>query len=460
MTTQNDPVTQSAPGDLLLTRVFDAPRALVFAAWTDPGQLAQWWGPHGFTNPRCEWDVSPGGLIRVDMRGPDGTVYPMVGAYREIVEPERLVFTAGALDAQGELLFEIMNTVTFAEAGGKTTVTLRTEVLNQTTGAAQHLDGQAEGWSQSLERFGTFLEEVQKEGAAAAAGRELVISRDFDASREMLWEAMTTPVHFVQWWGPQGFSTTVEEMDVRPGGALKFVMHGPDGTDYPNDCVFTEVVKPERVGYSLGGGRKGAPAIHIDTSWTFDALEGGRTRVTIHMEFRTPEDREKVVKEYGAIEGGKQTLGRLAELAAKTPLVIERAFDAPVETVWRAITDNDHIQKWFFELPEFKPEPGFEFQFVVEHDGTTFDHRCRVTEVIPGKKLSYTWRYEGYEGDSLVTFELFPEEGKTRLRLTHEGLHTFPKTPAYARTNFLRGWTSLIGTDLKEAVCPAASPAR
>jgi uncharacterized protein YndB with AHSA1/START domain len=133
-------------------------------------------------------------------------------------------------------------------------------------------------------------------------------------------------------------------------------------------------------------------------------------------------------------------------------VVIERTFNAPVERVWKALTDVAQMRQWYFDLKEFKPEVGFEFQFVVEHEGTTYDHRCKVTEVIPQKKLAYTWRYKGHEGDSLVTFELFADGDKTRLKLTHEGLGTFPKTPAYARENFEKGWTQIIGSELKQFV--------
>ena len=131
-------------------------------------------------------------------------------------------------------------------------------------------------------------------------------------------------------------------------------------------------------------------------------------------------------------------------------VVIERTFDAPVVRVWKAITDVEAMRRWYFDLKEFKPEVGFEFEFIVEHEGTKYHHLCKITEVIPQKKLAYTWRYQGHEGDSLVTFELFPEDGKTRLKLTHEGLETFPKTPSFARKNFMEGWTQIIGTSLKE----------
>jgi uncharacterized protein YndB with AHSA1/START domain len=133
-------------------------------------------------------------------------------------------------------------------------------------------------------------------------------------------------------------------------------------------------------------------------------------------------------------------------------VIIERTFNASVAKVWGALTDVDQMREWYFDLKEFKPEVGFEFQFVVEHEGTTYDHRCKVTEVIPQKKLAYTWRYKGHEGDSLVTFELFADGNETRLKLTHEGLDTFPKTPAYARENFEKGWTQIIGSELKQFV--------
>jgi len=133
-------------------------------------------------------------------------------------------------------------------------------------------------------------------------------------------------------------------------------------------------------------------------------------------------------------------------------VVIERTFAAPVARVWKALTDVGEMKQWYFDLKEFKPEVGFEFEFTVEHKGMTYHHLCKIIEVIPQKKLAYTWRYKGHEGDSLVTLELFANGDKTRLRLTHEGLETFPKTPSFARKNFMEGWTQIIGSSLKEFV--------
>src|ERR1700736_1406457 len=98
--------------ELVITRTFGAPREIVFEMWIDAKHMAQWWGPHGFTNPVCELDVRPGGAIRINMRGPDAAVYPMTGTFREIVRPERLVFTAEALDQSGTAVLEVLNTVT------------------------------------------------------------------------------------------------------------------------------------------------------------------------------------------------------------------------------------------------------------------------------------------------------------------------------------------------------------
>ena len=133
-------------------------------------------------------------------------------------------------------------------------------------------------------------------------------------------------------------------------------------------------------------------------------------------------------------------------------VVVERTLNTPVAKVWKTLTDVDQMRQWYFDLKEFKPEVGFEFEFVVEHEGNTYHHLCRVTEVVPQKRIAYTWRYKGEPGDSLVTFELFEEGQITRVKVTHTGIETFPKTPAYARKNFEAGWTAILGSELKQFV--------
>jgi uncharacterized protein YndB with AHSA1/START domain len=278
----------------IITREFDAPRELVFRAWTDPKQLAQWWGPRGFTNPICEWDVRRGGKIFVVMRAPNGNQYPMGGKFSEIVPPEKLVFTTGALDEKGDLLFEFLHTAIFTERNGKTKLTFHSVVTMTTAEAVRYIGGFEAGMTQSLEK--------------------------------------------------------------------------------------------------------------------------------------------------------------LAKFVKTKPLVVERTFAAPVEKVWKAITDADAMRRWYFDPENFQPRAGCEFRMVVEHQGNIYDHRCRVTEVVPQKKIAYTWRHHGHEGDSLVTMELFREGRKTRLKLTHAGLETFPKTPMFARKNFRQGWNMLIGDSLPDFV--------
>lgn len=132
------------------------------------------------------------------------------------------------------------------------------------------------------------------------------------------------------------------------------------------------------------------------------------------------------------------------------PFVIERVYKAPIEKVWKAITDKDQMKEWYFDLAEFKPEVGFEFSFEGGKDDKTYLHLCKITEVIPGRKLAHSWTYSGYEGYSVVTFELFDEGNETRLKLTHEGLETFPQNnPDFAKENFVQGWTAITGTSLK-----------
>lgn len=132
------------------------------------------------------------------------------------------------------------------------------------------------------------------------------------------------------------------------------------------------------------------------------------------------------------------------------PFIIERTLNAPVEKVWSAITNKKEMKEWYFDLAEFKPEVGFEFEFTGgPPDGIQYIHQCKVTEAIPNKKLTYSWAYKGYEGKSYVTFELFKEGDKTKLKLTHAGLDSFPaNNKDFARTNFEAGWNEIIGKSL------------
>lgn len=146
-------------------------------------------------------------------------------------------------------------------------------------------------------------------GAADANARSIEVSRRFAATRELVWEAFTRPEHIPHWWGPNGFNTTIHEMDVRPGGTWRFMMHGPDGTDYPNRVIYREVVRPERLMYDQDDDGAGRHSFRATVTFVED---GDGTLVTLRLVAPTVEHRDWMVQ-FGAVEGGTQTLARLAD---------------------------------------------------------------------------------------------------------------------------------------------------
>lgn len=133
------------------------------------------------------------------------------------------------------------------------------------------------------------------------------------------------------------------------------------------------------------------------------------------------------------------------------PIIIERTYNASIEKVWKALTDKEQMRHWYFDISDFKPEVDFEFEFIGKgKNGEPFLHKCKITEVIPERKLTHSWRYDGYEGNSFVTFELSADGDKTHVKLTHKGLETLPQIPAFAKENFVEGWTHILGISLKK----------
>ncbi len=133
------------------------------------------------------------------------------------------------------------------------------------------------------------------------------------------------------------------------------------------------------------------------------------------------------------------------------PFVIEQTYNAPIGKVWSALTDHNKMKEWYFTLKDFKPEIGFKFTFEGGSKEKTYIHLCEVTEVIPGKKLTHSWVYQDYPGETYVTWELFDEGDKTHLKLTHTGLETFPQdNKDFSKESFSKGWTYITGTSLKE----------
>src|ERR1041385_6613522 len=311
----------AATNEITATRVFDAPRELVWRMWTDPQHVVHWWGPNGFTNTLHEMDVRPGGAWRFIMHGPDGRDYKNKFIYKEVVKPSRLSYS----HVSGPLFDAVVD---FAEQGGKTVVSVR--MISESAALRDKVVaefGAVEGLHQTLGRLETML------------GRSLVMTRTFDAPRDLVFRAWTDPSHVQQWWGPHGFTNPRCEWDARPGGAIHIDMRGPDGTVYPMPGEFHDVAAPERLVFSSSDVDG---ALQVVTTVTF-ADEGEKTKMRMEaiVVHAAPEAAFAIE---GMEAGWTQTLERLGEDLAET-FVMSRPFDAPRELVWKAWTEEDRLDR-------------------------------------------------------------------------------------------------------------------
>jgi uncharacterized protein YndB with AHSA1/START domain len=231
----------AADREILITRVFDAPRDLVFDAFLDAEHIGEWWGPAGFRMTTHSMDVRPGGEWRFVMHGPDGIDYPNRIVYRRIERPHLLVYAH--LDESGRDFFE--TTATFVEHEGQT----RLEFLGvfPTREARDHAVQRynaIEGGVQTLTRLANYLENVT---GSTRSDVEIVNRRTIDAPIESVFNAYTDPATLASWWGPDGFTSTFHDFDFRSGGRWRYTMHGPDGADYDNESDVVDVVKDTRI---------------------------------------------------------------------------------------------------------------------------------------------------------------------------------------------------------------------
>ncbi|MBK8137977.1 MAG: SRPBCC domain-containing protein [Chloroflexi bacterium] len=156
MADQSSPVL--APTEVTISRSFDAPRELVYNAWLDPQHLKAWWGPHGFTNPHVEVDARPGGALVIHMQGPDGSIYPSLATFTELVPNERIVLHSTAFeDPNGGYLLEVRNTITFEDKDGKTLITMEAVVLKSAPEIAGAVGGMEQGWTESWEKLAVHI---------------------------------------------------------------------------------------------------------------------------------------------------------------------------------------------------------------------------------------------------------------------------------------------------------------
>jgi uncharacterized protein YndB with AHSA1/START domain len=289
--------------EVLVMREFDAPRRLVFEAFSKPEHLKRWWGPAIYEMTSAEMDFRSGGAYRYVTRAADGTEHPFKGVFREVISPERLVFTqiydVKPFDA------EVVVTMTLEERDGKTLLTSRS-VFPSAGPLSEYADsGMEDGMNESYDRLDGILRNMMAIGTAGESS-ELAITRVFDAPRELVFEAWSDPEHFRKWFPPADLTMPVCEMDFRAGGAFRATMRTPDGIDFADDGVFREIVRPERIVWTWYL-RHLKPNIEIQTAITF-AEWGKKTQVTVRQTFL------KSAPPPGVREGWTSTLEKLAAL--------------------------------------------------------------------------------------------------------------------------------------------------
>lgn len=236
-----------------------------------------------------------------------------------------------------------------------------------------------------------------------ANDRMIVTTRIFDAPRALVFDAFTNPEHLARWWGPNGFRTTTSQFDFREGGVWRFVMHGPDGRDYQNCISYHEIKPPERLAYHHGDGGE-VESIFFENAFTFEDL-GGRTRLTMEATFPSVEARDRVIREHQADEGGRQTLGRLAEFLEPYVFTITRRLNAPRELVWKLWTDEKHLARWWgpkgFEWlsGSIDLRPGGVFHYGMKSPaGAEMWGRFVFHEVVAPERLTYVNSFSDPEG--------------------------------------------------------------
>jgi uncharacterized protein YndB with AHSA1/START domain len=312
--------------ELTITRIFDAPREKVWQAWTSPEEIKKWWGPKYFTAPVSKIDLRVGGKYLSCMRGPDGKDYWSTGIYRELVPMERIVVTDSFADEKGNVVpashygmtgdfpLELLVTVTFEELGNKTKMVLRHEGIP----AGMMREMTETGWSESFDKLAEYIVTSGTRIVAERGKQEVIITRIFDAPRSLVFRAYTDRNLKPQWWGPKRLTTTIDKMDVKPGGQWRFVQRDAAGNEYAFHGVYHEVRSPERIVDTFEF--EGMPGHVSLETWTLEDI-GGRTKVTTKSVYQSVEDRDGALAS-GMEEGVLETMDRLAELLEK--LKIER----------------------------------------------------------------------------------------------------------------------------------------
>lgn len=275
--------------------------------------------------------------------------------------------------------------------------------------------------------------------AQSAAEREVVTSRLINAPREVVWQVWTDPKHITQWWGPNGFRTTIRDFDFRNGGTWRFTMHGPDGTDFLNRVVFEDIEKPNYIYYKHTGEGEHSHIL-FEAVVTFED-RSGKTNVTLRSIFATAQERDFVVENYGAIEGAVQTLERLEAtvmnrqsadtrlsltLPSENQVCFTRMFEAPRELVWKAWTEAKHLQCWMtgpegwtMEVVEQDLRPGGQWRYVWRRpEREDMWLHGLFKEVVSPERIVSTENWGEPWPESVNDVVFTQEDGQTRMTMT------------------------------------------
>jgi uncharacterized protein YndB with AHSA1/START domain len=253
------------------------------------------------------------------------------------------------------------------------------------------------------------MSEKTPSSSSPTADREITASRLYDAPRELVWKLWTDPQHLTEWWGPRGFVTTTFNMDVRPGGVWRFVMHGPDGVDYQNKISYVEVDAPKRLVYKHGGDKETEP-VNFEVTVTFDD-ENGKTRLSMRMLFPSAAAKNFTVEKYGAVEGLNQTLSRLTDELAKVEtgdhaFILSRVVDAPRDLVWRAWTERERLMEWFgpkgftMSHADMDFRPGGVFHYCLKSgEGHEMWGKWTFREIVPQQRIVLVNSFSDKDGN-------------------------------------------------------------
>ncbi|MBU6427520.1 MAG: SRPBCC domain-containing protein [Cyanobacteria bacterium REEB65] len=246
MTTVNDKIVPFREKTAEVTRVFDAPIRLVWEAWTRQEFLSRWFCPAAIEIAHCEVDFRPGGKFVLGYRLPDGTAFPpATSVFQEIVPLTRIVWTGSFPGSPIE--DQIQTTVTFEDLGDKTRINVR-QVLQVTPGTEMAAAGMQQGWEETLERLVGYL--VFPHKITLVSDIEVRIERSFQAPAQLVFDAFTKPELKSRWYGFETWTTTVAEIDLRPGGPYRWTLRSPEGLDACFKGEYREVVRPGRLVYT------------------------------------------------------------------------------------------------------------------------------------------------------------------------------------------------------------------